>query len=90
MVGIETQQHECGVAIGGGKVTVEDFLRAERGGGNVDGFFELEGQFDGGDLIDTGSHHKETPAVGEAVGVLAALGSGGELSGDELVRMPGA
>ena len=90
VVGIETQQHESGIVIGGGKVTVEDFLHAERGGGNVAGFFELEGQFGGGDLIDAGSDHQEAPAVGEAVGVLVALGSGGELSGDELARTPGA
>src|SRR5207247_3982686 len=65
VVGIETQQHESGVAIGGGKVTVEDFLRAERGGRNVDGFFELEGQFGGGDVIDAGSDHEEAPARSE-------------------------
>ena len=89
VVGIETQQHESGIAIGGGKVPVEDFLRAERGGGNVGGFFDLEGQFGGGDLIDAGSDHQEAPAVGEAAGVFVALGSGGELSGDELARTPG-
>jgi hypothetical protein len=69
VVGIETQQHESGVAIGGGKVTVKDFLHAERGGGNVDGFFELEGQFGGRDLIDAGADHQEAPAGGEVVGV---------------------
>jgi hypothetical protein len=55
VVGIEAQQHESGVAVGGGQVTVQDLLGAERGGGNVDGLFELEGQFGGGDLIDAGA-----------------------------------
>ena len=89
VVGIEAQQHEPGVAVGGGKVTVEDLLDAERGGGDVDGFLELEGQLGGGDLIDAGADHQKASAAGEAAGVLAALGSGVELGGDELVRTLG-
>jgi len=78
--------YQSGMAVGGGKVTVEHLLDAERGGRHVDCLFDLEGQLGRSDLVDAGADSQQASAVGEATGVLALPRSGGQLCGDDLVR----